>query len=357
MALAHACVDAGIRAEVVSGGMLVPQPPEPAVRVHQLEPVRSADLYFSAVVDSQGEPVTQQLQQRRSKLLLDIFHDLNPKVLVTELFPFGRRRFRFELLPLLEAAKTQGTSLVCSVRDSIQRRTDDREAETVQLLRAYYQSVLIHGVKDFLPFSESFGKAGEIDDFSHYTGLVDTGPGTIPDAIEEGEIIVSAGGGAAGNAVYRCAVDSAALSRYPDVRWRILAGATPDPQALNDLRAGAPRRVTIESNRPDFRALLGSCRLSVSQIGYNSAIDLLVSGAPALVVPFTGAGNETEQGARAARLHQQGRVVVLDESVLTPAALAKAVDDLLEGGPARFKRQSCEGAKATAQYLKRWLAQ
>jgi predicted glycosyltransferase len=49
--------------------------------------------------------------------------------------------------------------------------------------------------------------------------------------------------------------------------------------------------------------------------------------------------------------------VVLDESMLTPAALAKAVDDLLEGGPVRFKRQSCGGAKATAQYLKRWLAQ
>ena len=357
MALAHACVDAGVRAEVVSGGMPVPQPPEPAVRVHQLEPVRSADLYFSAVVDSQGEPVTQQLQQRRSKQLLDILHDLNPKVLVTELFPFGRRRFRFELLPLLEAAKTQGTSVVCSVRDSIQRRTDDREAETVQLLRAYYQRVLIHGVNEFLPFSESFGKAGEIDDFLYYTGLVDTGPGIIPDVIGESEIIVSAGGGAAGNALYRCAVDSAALSRYPDVRWRILAGATPDPQALNDLRAGAPARVTIESNRPDFRALLGSCRLSVSQIGYNSAIDLLVSGAPALVVPFTGDGNETEQGARAARLHQQGRVVVLDESGLTPAALAKAVDDLLERGPARFKRQSCNGAKATAHYLKRWSAQ
>ena len=85
MALAHACVDAGIRAEVVSGGMPVPQLPEPAVRVHQLESVRSADLYFSAIVDFQGEPVTQQLQQRRSKQLLDIFHDLNPKVLVTEL--------------------------------------------------------------------------------------------------------------------------------------------------------------------------------------------------------------------------------------------------------------------------------
>ncbi len=357
MALARACVDAGVRVEVVSGGMPVQPTSGPAVRVHQLEPVCSADLYFSAVVDSQGKPVTRQLQQRRSKQLLDIFHDLKPKVLVTELFPFGRRRFRFELLPLLEVAKTQGTGVVCSVRDSIQRRTADREAETVQFLRGYYQRVLIHGVNDFLPFSESFGKAGEIDDLLHYTGLVDTGPGTIPDLIEEGEIIVSAGGGAAGNALYRCAVDAAALSRYPDVRWRILAGATPDPQALSDLRARAPKRVTIESNRPDFRALLASCRLSVSQIGYNSAVDLLVSGAPALVVPFAGDGNETEQGARAARLHQQGRVVVLDESVLTPAALAKAVDDLLERGPARFQRQSCNGANATAQYLKRWLAQ
>ncbi|MDP6080900.1 MAG: hypothetical protein QF435_12575, partial [Arenicellales bacterium] len=163
MALARACVDAGVRVEVVSGGMPVQPTSGPAVRVHQLEPVCSADLYFSAVVDSQGKPVTRQLQQRRSKQLLDIFHDLKPKVLVTELFPFGRRRFRFELLPLLEVAKTQGTGVVCSVRDSIQRRTADREAETVQFLRGYYQRVLIHGVNDFLPFSESFGKAGEID--------------------------------------------------------------------------------------------------------------------------------------------------------------------------------------------------
>ena len=356
LALARACVDAGVGAQVISGGMPVQPTSGTAVRVHQLELVRSADLYFSAVVDSQGKPVTQHLQQRRSKQLLDLFHDLNPKMLVTELFPFGRRRFRFELLPLLEAAKTQGTGVVCSVRDSIQRRTADREAETVKVLRSYYQKVLIHGVENFLPFSDSFGKAREVDDLLHYTGLVDAGPGTMPDTIGEDEIIVSAGGGAAGNALYRCAVDAAALSRYPDVRWRILAGTTPDSQALSHLRDRALKRVIIEPNRPDFRTLLKGCRLSVSQIGYNSTVDLLVSGAPALVVPFTGDGNETEQGARAARLHQQGRVAVLGESVLTPVALAKAVDDLLESGPVRFQRQSCNGAKVTAQYLKRCLA-
>ena len=357
IALAHACVDEGIRAEVVSGGMPVPQTPEPAVRVHQLEPARSADLGFSAVVDSQGNPLTQQLQQRRSKQLLDIFHNLNPEVLVTELFPFGRRRFRFELLPLLEIAKTKGTGVVCSVRDSIQRRTDDREAETIQLLRTYYHGVLIHGAKEFLPFSESFDKALEIDDLLEYTGLVDTGSEISPGNFGEGEIIVSAGGGAAGDKLYRCAADAAALSCYPDVQWRILAGATPDPETLKDLRARAVKSVTIEPNRPDFRGVLKKCRLSVSQIGYNSAVDLLTSGAPALVAPFTGDGNETEQSARATRLQQQGRVVALDESALTPVALASAVDDLLESGPVRFQQQSCNGAKATAQYLKRWLAQ
>jgi predicted glycosyltransferase len=43
----------------------------------------------------------------RRTLLLQAFNEFNPDVLVTELFPFGRKHFRFELLPLLECARSQ----------------------------------------------------------------------------------------------------------------------------------------------------------------------------------------------------------------------------------------------------------
>ena len=112
----------------------------------------------------------------------------------------------------------------------------------------------------------------------------------------------------------------------------------------------------MEANRADFRDLLGSCRLSVSQAGYNSAVDILSSGAPALLVPFAGEGGETEQPARAQHLSAIQRVEVLPEAQLDGPALAAAVDRLLAGGPARFAPVVCDGAARSAKALKPYLA-
>ena len=102
LAIAQACLEEGLDVRVVSGGIPVKQEMFKAVRVHQLPPVKSADLSFSSIVDQDGLPVTSQLEQRRADKLLRIFSDNQPSVLVTELFPFGRRRFRFEIMPLLK---------------------------------------------------------------------------------------------------------------------------------------------------------------------------------------------------------------------------------------------------------------
>jgi predicted glycosyltransferase len=63
----------------------------------------------------------------------------------------------------------------------------------------------------------------------------------------------------------------------------------------------------------------------VSQGGYNTVLDVMVSGARPVVVPFTGNG-ETEQRARGVRLHEFNLAVVLDDRTNTPEALAAAVD-------------------------------
>ena len=56
--------------------------------------------------------------------------------MITEQFPFGRTRLRFELLPLLEAARAAAKRplIACSVRDVVRRARPERVAETEQLL-------------------------------------------------------------------------------------------------------------------------------------------------------------------------------------------------------------------------------
>jgi predicted glycosyltransferase len=92
------------------------------------------------------------------------------------------------------------------------------------------------------------------------------------------------------------------------------------------LASAAPANAAVERARPDFRALLGSARLSVSQAGYNTVVDLLRARTPAVLVPFEG-GRETEQRLRAERLAALGLTSVLPEHDLSAAALARHVAD------------------------------
>ena len=102
---------------------------------------------------------------------------------------------------------------------------------------------------------------------------------------------------------------------------------------FRDLTARAPAGVTVERSRPDFRSLLARGRLSISQAGYNTVLETMTAGIPAVVVPFA-AGSETEQSLRARLLAQRGALTLVDEATLTPASLATAIAAALARGRA-----------------------
>jgi len=188
----------------------------------------------------------------------------------------------------------------------------------------------------------------------HYTGLVSTAPEVAGSQVPNGEVIVSAGGGAAGEALYRTAVRAAGLDCVRHFRWRILLGSQADPELPGQLLEQAPENVQIEPNRLDFQRLLGKARLSISQAGYNSVVDVLVSGVPALLVPFQGDGSETEQPMRGRRLKEIGRAEIIDEDELRPEELAQAVARLAGPEPWRLRPWACDGARASAELIARW---
>lgn len=359
LAIAQACLEEGLDVRVVSGGIPVKQEMFKAVRVHQLPPVKSADLSFSSIVDQDGLPVTSELEQRRADKLLRIFSDNQPSVLVTELFPFGRRRFRFEIMPLLKEAKKTGTKVVCSVRDSVQIRSNQREDESLDVLNQFYDEVLVHGDPEFLPFEASFAKAASIKSIIGYTGLVDTNSAysvqtelrKIDDA---SEILVSAGGGAAGEKIYRAASRACALSQCSRP-WRLLLGSNPAERLKTEIKMLGGDKVIVEANRSDFRQLLSQCAISISQVGYNTVVDLLATGAPAIVIPFEGESAQSEQSARAERLESMGRARVLSEEALSARRLCDLVDKMTDVSHSWFPRITCNGAKNSAMALQKHL--
>ena len=71
---------------------------------------------------------------------------------------------------------------------------------------------------------------------------------------------------------------------------------------------------------PDLARELRRAAASISQCGYNTALDLLRTRVPALVVPYA-TPEEDEQTRRARRLEQLGVVKVADAHQRPPDAL------------------------------------
>lgn len=282
----------------------------------------------------------QQALECRRDLMMQILETRRPDVLLVELFPFGRKKFEPELIPLLEAARAQPRArplVASSVRDLLvtgrvgQQRFDDR-ART--LCDRYFDLVLVHTDPTFAAFEESFRPTVPLRTPLLYTGFMARPDVPSPSDSREG-VIVSAGGGLVGESLFRLAVDAHRLN-WPAHRLRttIVAGPFAPPQVLAWLQevAASVDGLTVLPHVPDLRPLLACAAVSVSQCGYNTALDLVGSGVSALVVPY-GDGQENEQTRRAERLAGRGLLRWAASTSLSAERLADAIVALLTFRP------------------------
>jgi predicted glycosyltransferase len=358
--IARAMADAGLKVDLVSGGMPVPGLDAGNVHFHQLTPIKCRDGDFSDLIDDNGRSLDSAFMDRRRDELLSLFRQQQPGAILVEAFPFGRRQMRFELLPLLELAQSTSPKpiLITSVRDILQvSDKPGRVSETVDTVNAFFDHVLVHGDPAFAALDETFpgaeGFAGKI----HYTGLVANpfSPAGVSKDRAGGEVLVSAGGGGTQSEVLLCAaIEAHALSGAKDRPWRLLAGPNLPQKELAKLSAQLPSGVTLEPNRDDFASLLAQCAVSVSQAGYNTVVDILRCGCRSVLVPYSARG-ESEQLFRARALQGRGLAQVVEEAQLDPKTLAGAIDAALESPPPERTGIDLGGAEKTASLVSEWL--
>jgi len=359
--LARALASTIAEVRIASGGLPVPDLSIGAARLDQLEPVRCERDDFSALTDANGAPVDDAFKARRRDRLLALLSETQPGALIVEMFPFGRRQMRFELLPLLERARamTPQPLIVCSVRDILQTgRKPERIAEAADWAVTFFDQILVHGDPALARFEETFPPADRFAERIHYTGYLAPEP---PSAARPGypgwdEVVVSAGGGAVGAALMQAAIEARRQSRLAAKTWRLLTGHAIAPKARAELDRAAKTAgggIVIEESRADFLNVLAASAVSVSQGGYNTVADILSAGARAVIVPFA-AGGETEQTLRAERLAARGRAVMLAEPDLDPARLAQAIDAAAATSPGRSP-VDLGGANTSLRMLRSWL--
>jgi predicted glycosyltransferase len=352
--LVEALARHGFRVTLVSGGEPLPALDAAAAEIAQLPPIRIRGTDFGDLVDAAGRPVDDALRAARRQALLAAFARARPDAIVLEAFPFGRRAFRFELEPLIAAARARRPRplVACSLRDIVVApAVATRRNEIVARVRADFDIVLVHGDPAFIPLAASFPPAAAIADKLVYTGYV-TGEAPAdrePGGEGAGEVLVSAGGGAVGGALLTTALEARRQGCLAAHGWRLLGGPNLPLAEFAALAARLPERVVLERYRDDFPLLLHRCYVSISQAGYNTVLDILGARAAAVVVPFA-AERETEQRLRAQRLAAKGVLQMVAEDELTPGRLAAAIGHAVAARPAAFAVDT-GGAERTARLL------
>ncbi len=364
-AIARTLAAGGIEVDLVSGGSPVAGIDTAGLTLHQLPPVTSPDDSYTRLVDEAGREVGPAYHARRIGALLGILDRARPDALLIEMFPFGRSQIAEEMTALIGAARarTPRPLILSSVRDIVAlKRGPERYEEMADQVVAWFDAVLVHGDEGLIAFDESFPPAARIREYLHYTGYV---LAPAPEATAhanagaEGEVLVSAGGGAFGAALMRAALEARghpALDRaLRDAPWRLLTGPNIPAAEAEALAARAGPGVVIERMRPDFRALLARAQVSVSLCGYNTALEVIEAEVPAVMVP-AGTGRQNEQRRRAEALGRRGLAEVVAEADLGAARLAGAINRAAARKAARRGPSiDLSGLESTRRLIASWL--
>jgi predicted glycosyltransferase len=354
---------AGHRVALVAGGPEVPVDPPAHVELVRLSPLSMDEQFTTLIPGAPGQGLAA-IQEGRRRELFGLFERLRPDVFIVELFPFGRTPFGFELVPLLTAVgagRFGRVRVACSLRDVLVEKKDPQayEQRVAETLNRLFDLLLIHSDPRILPLEETFTRLDAIRIPKVYTGFV--APRPAPGGagrlraelgLADGEklVVASAGGGRSGYPLLKETLKACGvLMRRRPLRLELFTGPFMPESEFGELRAMAPEGLHVRRFTPNLVDYLGAADLSISLAGYNTCMNLLVTGVPAIVCPYA---RQQEQPLRVERIAAFTPLTVLRESDLQQGRLLEAVERGLDAarrtGPSGL---DLDGAAATARLL------
>ena len=349
---------------LVSGGPPVDTELPSHVREYRL-PDLQMDQNFKGLFSTEKELSVEQIKDTRRKRLLEIFETEQPDVFLVELYPFGRKAFRFELDPVLEALLEKRLKTCCvisSVRDILVEKGDHgkHEARVVKILNRYFDGVLVHGDPGLVKLAETFVPFDAIEIPVVYTGYI--APKPLPDArtkirhelgIDDDTILItaSAGGGNVGAPLLDSMIQALGRLNKANLRLEVFTGPFLNQKEYQRLKNTTFANIRMQRFTGDFLSYLAASDLSVSMGGYNTTMNILATGVPALIWPFP---QNREQRLRAERLAAMDLLTVLGDEDLSPDRLAAIIENQLRQPDRSDVRIDLEGAANTAKILGDW---
>ncbi|MBE9166431.1 glycosyl transferase [Pleurocapsales cyanobacterium LEGE 06147] len=335
-------------------------------KIANFQPPRGIEIIDISAIETDPEfqelkPVDrslslEQVKEIRREKLLNIFAKFQPDILIVELFPFGRRRFSFELIPLLEKAKAAETKIVSSLRDILVTKQERQrhEEKVCRLINKYFDLLLIHGDPSLVKLEESFSRIQDLNCPVYYTGYVTQKlPKANQISIKKPLIVVSVGGGRFGHDLLECVVKTAPILEEKIPHYiQMFTGPFISEEIFERLQnlAAGKNNIAINVYTPDLLSYMQQADLSISMSGYNTTMNILNTGVKAMMMAFRGNGDR-EQEIRANKLEKLNRIKVIHAEDLQPEKFANKIITYLQEEPNQLQLDFT-GVEKTAYYLR-----
>ncbi|MEQ1806895.1 MAG: glycosyltransferase [Burkholderiaceae bacterium] len=268
--------------------------------------------------------------------------------IVVEFYPFGRRRFKPEIMTMFSAVRDVSgpIPIFTSVREVLVPRPLETERRMVQTLRRHIHTVFVRSDPDVIRLDHTFSLAHEIEDKLVYTGYISAPtPATWP--ARKKQILVSQGGGNVGAELLIGAIGVAPL--MPDFHFVLATGSRTSAGDVAKLQAllRSPN-VQIVPFLADFQRHLRESAASISMGGDNTLLDVITARTPALAYPYQG---NPEQSLRIEKFAQKGLLTTLAPADLAAEDLKAKILHAI-GAPPSAHPIATDGARITSQKIR-----
>ena len=254
--------------------------------IHVLKlPGLQMDSEFNNMVPCRSDLSLNEVKTARKEQLFSHFKKNRPDIFITELYPFGRKAFRFELDPLLAAIRDgvlPNCSCYCSVRDILVEKKTGREKfeqRVVQTVNSYFSGILVHADPGIITMDETFSRLSDINIPLHYTGFVTKAK---PEAGLKGDrhrirsklglssndklIVTSIGGGNVGSNLLFAVIEAFKILEE-SAHLQLFCGPYCDEKTYRALQNNIQDNLTIDRFTDHFPEWLDTADLSISMAG------------------------------------------------------------------------------------------
>lgn len=300
----------------------------------------------------------------RTQLITSAIESFDPQVLLVDHMPHGAMG---ELIPALRAVCGRRMRIVLGLRDILDAPEVVRRRWTAEgayeVLEEFYDDVLVYGQRDVLDVAAEYSWPASVSRRLTYTGYVCGSPHAKARSVRSHrwapsrtpQVLVVAGGGADAFPMFSAVLDAApAVHEQTSAEFLLVTGPfMPDEDVKALKRRAAGLAMTEIRRKIHSRGRLARADLVVSMAGYNTTVELLRAGTPALLIPRS--GPSAEQRTRAELFAGRDWVRWLDPEDLRPDLVAEAVCRSLTEELTPQTRPHLDGRESAVAHLTRHL--